>query len=235
MYFEYYIMGIILLPALILAIIAQNKVTSTFNTYSKVLSASGKTGAEVARIILDSAGLTNVQITRVRGHLTDHYDPKKKIIALSSAVYDSTSVAAVGIATHEVGHAIQYKQNYAPVKLRSALVPVTNFASNLLWPLVIVGLLFNFGASSSALGMVFVWSGIVLFGLAALLNIVTLPVEYNASNRAVKVLYRSQILTEKETEGAKKVLNAAALTYVAAMLVAVLNLLRFLLVVLDNR
>ena len=230
-YFEYYIMGIILLPAIILAIISQNKVNSTYSAYSKVLSQNGKTAAEVARLLLDSAGLTYVKIIKIAGHLTDHYDPKKQIVALSSAIHDSTSVAAIGIAAHEVGHAVQYKEKYAPVKIRAALIPITNFASTALWPLVFIGLIFGYiGTYDSPMSQGFLWAGIIFFGLAALLNIVTLPVEYNASNRATRVLYKTEILTAKETAGAKKVLSAAALTYVAAMLVSVLNLLRFLLV-----
>lgn len=232
MYLDYYIMGIILIPAIILAIVAQSKVNSAYNAYSKVIAASGKTAAEVARLLLDSAGLQHVKVQKTNGHLTDHYDPRKKIVALSSQVHDGTSVAAIGIAAHEVGHAVQYKEKYIPVKLRSALIPVTNIASATLWPLVVIGLIFNFMASSETLiGTIFIWAGIILFGLSAVLNLVTLPVEYNASNRAVRVLAKTEILTAKETAGAKKVLNAAALTYVAAMLVAVLNFIRFLLVV----
>ena len=232
---EYYTMGIILLPAIILAIIAQSKVNSTYTAYSKVLSQSGKTAAEIARLILDSANLSHIKITKVSGHLTDHYDPKKKLIALSTSVHDSTSVAAIGIAAHEVGHAVQYKEKYLPIKIRSLLIPVTNFASVMLWPLVFIGLLFNYGSTfDNPVGLFFIWAGVVVFGLAALLNIVTLPVEFNASNRAVKVLYKTQILNAKETAGAKKVLSAAAMTYVAAMLISVLNLVRFLLVVRRN-
>lgn len=230
LYYEYYLMGIILLPAIILAIIAQSRINSTYTAFSKVLSQQGKTASQVARIILDSAGLYDVEVVKVSGHLTDHYDPKKKIVALSSGVYDSTSVAAIGIAAHEVGHAVQYKQHYVPVKLRSLLVPLTNFASSMLWPLVFLGLIFNFGSTSSSFGTIFILSGVILFGLTAIFNIVTLPVEFNASNRAIKVLSKTGILNEKELDGAKKVLSAAALTYVAAMLVSVLNLIRFLLV-----
>lgn len=235
MYLEYYIMGIILLPGIILAIIAQSKVDRTFNAYSKVMSKGGHTAAEVARLILDTAGLCNIQIVRTKGHLTDHYDPKKKIVALSSSVYSSTSVAAIGIAAHEVGHAIQYKKNYTPIKVRSALIPVTNLASTMLWPLVLIGLLFSYGSTSSSFGMLFIWAGVIVFGSAVLLNIATLPVEFNASNRALKILHKSQLLTPSETQGAKKVLSAAAMTYVAAMLIAVLNLLRFLLVAVNRR
>lgn len=229
---DYYVMGIILLPAIILAVIAQNKVNTTYSAYSKMLSEGGKTAAEIARFLLDSAGLSNIAVTKVSGHLTDHYDPRKKIVALSASVYDSTSVAAIGIAAHEVGHAVQYKERYVPIKIRSVLIPATNLASTMLWPLVFIGLLFNYGSTyNNPIGLFFIWAGVAVFGLAALLNIVTLPVEFDASNRAVRVLSKTQILTSKETAGAKKVLSAAAMTYVAAMLVSVLNLVRFLLVV----
>ncbi len=232
MYLDYYIMGIILLPGLILAIIAQVKVNSAYSKYSKVIAKGNQTAFEVARLLLDTAGLKHIKINKVSGHLTDHYNPKTQSINLSSGIYNSKSIAAIGIAAHEVGHAIQYKQNYMPVKIRSLLIPVTNFASSLLWPLVIVGLLFNFMAdTTTVIGLVFIWSGIILFGLSILVNLVTLPTEFNASNRAIKVLSNSQILDSTETVGAKKVLSAAALTYVAALLVSMLNLLRFVLVV----
>lgn len=230
MYWDYYLMGIILIPGLIFAAIAQGKVNRAYSTYSKVLSKSGKTAAEVARLILDTAGCTNIAVVKISGHLSDHFDPKKKRIALSNSVHDSTSVAALGIAAHEVGHAIQNKQNYLPLKLRSLLIPITNLSSVLLWPLIIIGLVFNFAAMpGSIVGDVFLWIGVAFFGISVLLNLITLPVEYNASRRAAKILSNSQILDEKETMGAKKVLNAAALTYVAALLVSVLNLLRFLI------
>lgn len=233
MYWEYYLMGIILIPGIIFAAIAQSKVNNAYSAYSKVLSKSGKTAAEVARLILDTAGCTDITITRVNGHLSDHYNPKKKIIALSSSVHDSTSVAALGIAAHEVGHAIQYKKGYLPMKVRSLLIPITNLSSVVLWPLVIIGLIFNFVAiPGSIVGNVFLWIGIAFFGISVLLNLVTLPVEYNASNRASKILFDAQILDQTEVNGAKKVLNAAALTYVAALLVSVLNLLRFVFSIL---
>lgn len=229
MYLEYYLLGIILLPAIILAIIAQSKVNSTYSAYSKVLSQSGKPAHEVARFLLDAAGLGHIRVTRVSGHLTDHYDPKKGIVALSAGVHDSTSISALGIAAHEVGHAVQYKEKYFPIKIRAFLIPVTNFASNALWPIVFLGLILNFGAGYSSLSHIFIIAGVAVFGFAALLNIITLPVEFNASSRALRVLSHTQLLSSSETAGAKKVLSAAALTYVAAMLISVLNLVRFLL------
>lgn len=235
MYWQYYIMGIILLPALLLAIYAQTKVNTTYSTYSKMLAKSGMTASQVARILLDCAELNNVKIIQVSGNLTDYYDPKKKVLALSSTVHDSSSVAAIGVASHEVGHAIQDKNGYVPFKLRSFIIPITNFMSTLLWPLVIMGLIFNFAAvPGSIVGDVFLWCGVIIFGLAVLIDLVTLPVEYNASKRAVNTLYKTEILDATETAGAKKVLSAAALTYVAALLTSILNLIRFLLVFLLN-
>ena len=228
---DYYIMGIILLPAIILGIYAQSKVSSTFRAFSGMKAQSGKTASAYARELLDLSGLQHIKVIKVSGNLTDYYNHKKQVVALSSDVYDSTSVAALGIASHEVGHALQYKQNYVPIKIRNVLVPVANFSSKMLWPLVFLGIIFGFGSSSnSVVGLVFVWAGVILFGSAALLNILTLPVEFNASKRALVTLQATNTLTQTELNGAKKVLNAAALTYVAAMLVAVLNLVRFLLI-----
>ena len=233
LYWEYYVMGIILLPGLLLAIYAQSKVSSTYSKYSKMMSQKGMKAWEMVRLLLDCADLQNVQVIKVSGNLTDYYDHKKQVVALSSTVYDSSSVAALGVAAHEVGHALQFKNNYLPVKIRSAIIPITNISSTLLWPLVMLGLIFNFAAMPGSLvGDICLWSGVIIFGLAVLLDLVTLPVEYNASNRAVQVLSKTEILTEEETKGAKKVLGAAALTYVASLLTSILNLLRFLLVFL---
>ena len=235
MYWDYYLMGIILLPAIILAIYAQAKVSSTYAKYSKVLSKNGMTGAQVARLLLDCADLKNIKITQIGGNLTDHYNPQKQIVALSAWHNDSTSVAALGVAAHEVGHAIQEKNGYVPYKIRKFIIPVTNFLSSMLWPLVVIGLIFNFAAiPGSIVGDVLLWSGVTVFGLATLVDLVTLPVEFNASKRAINTLYKTEILDPSETAGAKKVLNAAALTYVAALLNSLLNLLRFVLVFLMN-
>lgn len=229
MYWEYYLMGIILLPALILAVWAQARVTTNFNKYNKVISSRGMKACEVARLILDAAGLKYVKVISTEGHLTDHYDPKSQVVALSTEVYNSTSVAAIGIASHEVGHAIQHAQNYTPIKIRSVLVKVSNISSALLWPLVILGLILNFGVGT-IFGNVCLWAGIIIFGVAMLFEMVTLPVEYNASKRAKQILSDSELLDSAEMVGVNKVLNAAALTYVASMLVAMLNFLRFLIV-----
>ncbi len=230
-YFEYYLMGILLIPGLILAIYAQTKVNHAVHKYSQVPASSGKTGAEVARLLLDSAGLQHIQIKRVSGNLTDYYDPKNKVLALSRTTHDSTSVAALGIATHEVGHALQYKAGYFPIKLRNIAIPLANFASAIMWPLVIIGLILSFAVlSEGALGTIFLWSGIAVFGLAVVVNLVTLPVEFNASKRATQILHDSNLLQGEENRYAKEVLDAAALTYVASLIISVLELLRFLLV-----
>lgn len=227
---DYYLMGIILLPAILLGIYAQSRVSSTFRAFSSVKAQVGKPASQIARELLDLAGLNHIKVIGVSGNLTDYYNHKKQVVALSDSVYNSTSVAAIGIAAHEVGHALQYKQNYLPIKIRNDLIPLANVTSRLLWPLVFLGIIFNFGASANtSLGLIILWAGVVLFGAAALLNIVTLPVEFNASKRALVTLKATNNLTTTELAGAKKVLKAAALTYVAAMLVAVLNLVRFLL------
>lgn len=234
MYWEYYVMGVILLPGLILALIAQAKVSVNFKKYSQVMSKNNMKACDVARLILDSAGLKQVQIRKVDGELTDYYDPKSQTVSLSNSVYDSTSVAAIGVACHEVGHALQYAQNYAPVKMRMFLVKACNISSNLLWPLVLIGLVLNVGLNSVA-GLVCMWAGVAIFGLSVIFNLVTLPVEYNASGRAKSILSNAQILDSEEMEGVNKVLNSAALTYVAALVVSILNLLRFVIVMRNNK
>ena len=210
----------VLIP-LIISLIAQAKVTSTFRKYSQVASVRGVTAAEVARKILDSNGQRNVAVERVSGNLTDHYDPRTNTVRLSESVYDSASVSAIGVAAHECGHAAQHAQNYLPIKIRSALVPVANLGSHLALPLVIIGLLFS---ASSILVDIGIWLyvGVVAF------SVVTLPVEFNASRRAIKVIESSYILADGEIEGAKKVLGAAAMTYVASTFAAVMSLLRLL-------
>ncbi|MBQ9731093.1 MAG: zinc metallopeptidase [Bacilli bacterium] len=208
---------LMVLPAFIFASWASSKVNSTFNMYSNEYSRSGKTGADVARRVLDEHGLTHIRIERVSGKLTDHYDPKNNVIRLSSSVYDSTSVAAIGVACHEVGHAIQYKEGYFPIKLRNAIIPLINFSSRLAMPLILIGILLSsLGEGYSIVAYI----GVALFGVAVLFQLITLPVEYNASNRAIKQLDNSYILDSYELDGAKKVLNAAALTYVASLAIA---------------
>lgn len=235
MYFQYYLMGIILIPGILLATYAQYKVKSTYNKFGRVFSSCGLTASEFIKKLMFATDTQYLQIKSIPGHLTDHYDPIREEICLSQDVYSSNSVAALGIACHEFGHALQKKEKYFPYQIRRMLVPITNFASSLLWPLVIIGLVFNFGVEAGGvMGDIFLWSGIAVFGSAVLFNLATLPVEFNASNRAIKILKASGTLTEEEIQGTKKVLTAAALTYVASLLVSILNLLRFLLVVLSR-
>lgn len=216
---------IILIPALIIAAWAQFNISSTFNKYSAVYSSRGYTGKDVTRMILDAYGLYDISIEMIGGKLSDHYDPQSRVVRLSRDVYAGTSIAAIGVAAHEVGHAIQHKEGYIPLKLRSALVPVANLGSNASWILFILGLIFSFKP--------LVTIGIVLFCATVLFQVVTLPVEFNASNRAIAVLDAKGILVGDEVKGARKVLNAAALTYVASVITAIAQLLR--LIVLSRR
>lgn len=218
---------IVLLPALIFAAYAQFKVSSTYNRFSRVDNRNGWTAAEVARRILDSNGLHDVQIQRISGNLTDNYNPSTNIISLSDSVYSSKSVAAIGVAAHECGHAVQYALGYAPIRIRSALVSVTNFGSNAGMILLLIGLLF----SSYTLATV----GIVMYSTVAVFQAVTLPVEFNASRRALDTLEADGILCSDEIPYAKKVLSAAAMTYVAALLSSLSTIFRFLLIVGGGR
>ena len=218
---------VLVLPAVILALAAQSNVSSTFNKFSRVPSHIGITGAEAARRIMEQNGIYDVRIERVSGHLTDHYDPSKKVLRLSETVYSNSSIAAIGVAAHETGHAIQHARGYAPLSLRTLFVPLANFGSRLAMPLILLGLLFSF---SSSMGNSLITLGIILFGLSVVFTIITLPVEINASRRAIACLESGKILFNDEVEGAKKVLRAAAMTYVASTAVAVANLLRLILV-----
>ena len=206
---------------LILTMIASAQVKSTFNAYSKVRSMSGMTGAMAAEQVLHSCGIYDVYIQRVSGQLTDHYDPRSKVLRLSDSTYGSASVAAVCVAAHECGHAVQDQVHYGPLVLRSTLVPLANFGSQLSWPIFFAGLIFSMKPLLTA--------GIVLFSLAVLFQLVTLPVEFNASSRALKILQERHILTSQELTGGKKVLRAAALTYVAAVASSLLQLLRLII------
>ena len=212
---------ILIIIAAIISLIAQGLVKSTFSRYSKVAGARGITGAQAAEIILRANGINDVTVQRVSGSLTDHYDPRNKTLNLSDAVYASTSVAAVGVAAHECGHAIQHARGYAPLSFRSALVPVANIGSQLSWLFIILGIFFG---GSHTLIMI----GILMFSAAVLFQLVTLPVEFNASGRALKLLSETGILQKDEVSDTRKVLSAAALTYVAAAATAVLQLLRLL-------
>ncbi len=214
---------ILLIPALLLGLFAQYRVSSTFNRFSKVRSGRGLTGAQGARMLLDSAGLGFVSVESAPGRLSDHYDPRSKVLRLSRDVAESDSLAALGVAAHEAGHAIQDAEGYAPMKLRSTLVPVANIGSNFGFILFFVGLIM--GRVPLLMNL-----GIVLFSAAVLFTIVTLPVEINASRRALRQLSARGILVSTEVDGARKVLSAAALTYVAAALMAILNLVRLILI-----
>lgn len=220
-YMLYYATGVIMIPVLLFSFYCQIKVKRAFRRYSSVHAMCGMTGAQAAARLLQLNGITDVQIRQIGGTLTDYYDPKNKEICLSGDVYNATSVAAIGVACHEAGHACQHAQGYAPLKIRNAAIPATRIGSSLGIPLVL-------------LGMVFTWRplimvGIVLYALVALFQLLTLPVEFNASRRALQTIESNQILTEQEYRGAKKVLTAAALTYVAALASALATLLRLLL------
>lgn len=220
---SYYLLLIV--PALIICTIAQIRVSTTFSRYSSLPSRRGLTGAEVARQMLDRNGLRDVAVEAIRGNLTDHYDPAKRVVRLSDTVYGSTSVAAIGVAAHETGHAIQHAQAYLPLKFRTAIFPVVRFSSAIALPLAILGLIVGWAPLTDF--------GILLFSLIVLFQLVTLPVEFNASTRAITALDDMGILSAEELSPAKKVLHAAALTYVASALMAIANLLRLLL--LRNR
>ena len=213
---------ILVIFALLLSLFASFGVKATFSKYDKVANSRGLTGADVARKILDSNGLSDVKVERVSGSLTDHFDPRTNVVRLSDATYASNSVGAIGVSAHECGHAIQYKKGYAPIKIRNSIVPVVNIGNRLAMPLFLLGLIL--GSYNLAL------FGAALFGLVLVFQLVTLPVEFNASRRALKILDEDQILTDSETKGAGKVLTAAAMTYVAAVAATALQLLRLLLI-----
>lgn len=217
---------VIVLPCLILSMWASNKVNSTFKRYSTQRSMRGITGAEAAQRVLRANGVTNVRIERVSGNLTDHFDPKTNVIRLSDSVHSNTSTAAIGVACHEAGHAVQYAQNYAPIKLRAAIVPITNLGSQLAMPLILLGIVLTFLGNFS---YVLVYIGIACFSLSVIFQLVTLPVEFNASNRALRAIEQGNLLTDEELKGAKKTLSAAAMTYVAATAVAMAQLLRLVI------
>ena len=223
---------ILVLPFVILSMIASSSVNSTFKKYSNVFSLRGLTGAEAARRVLEDNGVLDVNIERVSGHLTDHYDPKTNVIRLSDSVYDSTSVAAIGVACHEAGHAVQHAENYAPVKIRTALVPITNIGSKLSIPLIFIGIALSYLGSFYSM---IAYIGVALFGLSVIFQLVTLPTEFNASRRAINAVSNNGILTDDEVKGARKVLTAAAMTYVAALAVSVMQMLRLFLLVSGSR
>ncbi len=216
----------IVLPCFLLALLASARVNSTFRRYAKQISTRHITGHDAAMRVLRANGVYDVQIQRVSGNLTDHYDPKANVIRLSDSVYDSASTAAIGVACHEAGHAVQYAQEYFPIKIRAAIIPVTSIGSRLAMPLILLGILFgSFGNYSYSL----VYLGIALFALSLVFQLITLPVEFNASRRAMETIRNTEILTEEEQKGARKTLTAAAMTYVAAVAVSAAQLLRLIL------
>lgn len=217
---------VLVLPCVLLSLWASSNVNSTFRRYSKQLSMRHLTGAQAAQRVLSANGVTGVRIERVNGNLTDHFDPKANVIRLSDSVYASTSTAAIGVACHEAGHAVQYAVGYAPIRLRSAIIPITNFGSKLAMPLILLGLVLNFAQGFSYF---FVYLGIACFGLSLVFQLVTLPVEFNASRRALTTIEDTGILSVEEQRGARKTLRAAALTYVAATATALAQLLRLLI------
>lgn len=229
-----YLYGLVIFT-LIFSMWAQFHVNSTFNKYSKVPTASGMTGYDAARLILDSFGLRHVKIERISGSLTDHYDPKSNIIRLSESVYGASTVAALGVAAHEAGHAVQYAVGYFPIKLRMAIIPVCNIGSRLAIPLIIVGMLIGSAAGSSELGYLIAMIGVIGYGLLAFFQLVTLPVEFNASSRAIKALDKYSSMGSSELSSARKVLSAAALTYVAAFFASLVQFLRLFLIVSNSR
>ncbi len=216
---------VLVLPCIILSMWASSNVNSTFKKYSRQLSSRRITGADAAQRVLSANGVTGVRIERVAGNLTDHFDPRTNVIRLSDSVYSATSTAAIGVACHEAGHAVQYAQSYAPIKLRAAIIPITNFGSKLAMPLILLGLILPFASDFS---YTLVYLGIACFGLSLIFQLVTLPVEFNASRRAMAAIERANILTEEEQRGARKTLKAAALTYVAATATALAQLLRLI-------
>lgn len=228
----YYLL--LVLPAMLFSLWASARVNGTFKRYSQMRNARGMTGADAARAVLAANGVTGVRIERISGNLTDHYDPRDNVIRLSDGVYDAATPAAVGVAAHEAGHAVQYATNYAPIKIRAAIVNVTNIGSRLSIPLIVIGLLLMSIRSLAAYSDFFYYValfGVLCFGLCVVFQLVTLPTEYNASSRAKQAIERCNLLTVEEQAGVKKVLSAAALTYVAALTVAIANFLRLLMIV----
>ena len=230
LYFDYtYILFMI--PCIIISLICQVRVKTAFSKYGSIPNSRGMTGAQAAEYVLRQNGVTDVRIECVKGKLTDHYDPRNNVIRLSEAVYNVNSVAAVGVAAHEAGHAVQTAKNYTPNKIRGAILPVARIGSSISWILIMLGFLFAYRSSSNPAGMYLLYGGIILFSASVLFTIVTLPVEFDASRRALKCIREGNLLREDEYKGAKSVLTAAAMTYVASAVTAIMQLLRLLLIV----
>ncbi len=226
----YFIVGLLILPGIIYGIIAQISVTTSFNKYDKIENKHGLTASEVAQKLLDGAGINDVTIHHIKGDLTDNYDPRNKTLNLSDATYNSKSVAALGVAAHEVGHAIQHHEGYRPLKIRSFFVPIVNFASRMFWVVFLVGIILTIVSTAwSEAGQILVWVSVAMYGGSTLFYMITVPVEYNASKRALKHLDELNLLDQDELPHAKKVLNAAAQTYVSSLVISALYFLRFFL------
>lgn len=223
---------VLVLPCILLSLWASANVNSTFKRYSTQYSRRGLTGAEAAERVLRANGVTGVRIERISGDLTDHFDPRSNVIRLSDNVYGNTSTAAIGVACHEAGHAVQYAQDYVPIRIRSAVIPATNLGSKLAMPLILIGLLIN---SLGDFSYFLIYLGIACFGLSLIFQLVTLPVEFDASHRAMETIAQTELLTQEEQQGARKTLRAAALTYVAATAVALSQLLRLIVLFGGNR
>ena len=218
---------VLVLPFIILSMWASSNVNSTFKKYAKQYSVRRLTGADAAQRVLSANGVSGVRIERISGNLTDHYDPRTNVIRLSDSVFSSTSTAAIGVACHEAGHAVQYAQSYAPIKIRAAIIPITNFGSKLAMPLILLGTVLPIIGEFS---YVLVYIGIACFGLSVLFQLITLPVEFNASRRAMEAIQSAGLLTDEEQKGAKKTLKAAAMTYVAATATALAQMLRLIII-----
>lgn len=231
---NYWLYLLLMLICIIFSSYAQYKVKSSYDKYATMPSKNGLPAEVISRNILDSAGLNNIQIKQVSGHLSDYYHHSKKEIGLSNSVYGNTTVSAIAVATHEVGHAIQYKNKSILAISRKILVPICNIGSYLMWPLIIIGLILNFGAVSTT-GDIFLYVGVGIFALSTLISLITVPLERDASRRAIKILQESNTLDQEEIAGAKEVLNAASLTYIASLLISVINLLRFALIFLPRK
>ncbi len=234
LYWIYYVLGIVMIPGIILGIWAQIKVQTTFNEYNRIETKHGKKAHEVTRYMLDGGGATNTKINAINGELTDNYNPTTDTISLSQSVYNNSTIAAIGVTAHEIGHVFQHKQGYAPVKIRKALVPMLNISSLLCWPLIIIGLIMELTYYTTTADWLLL-IGIILYGLNIVFCLVTLPVELNASKRAYKMLVSTGEMDMEEADGVKKVLNAAAWTYVAALITSILSLFRLLLFVFMAR
>lgn len=230
----YYILGIVMIPGLILGIWAQSKVYSTFNQYNKIQTKHGKTSSEVARFMLDSGGCIDTKIQPIRGNLTDNFNPKTNTVSLSEAVYNQSSIASIGVTAHEIGHVFQHREGYGPIKVRNALVPVMNISGFLMWPLILIGLIMEMTYYVTFADW-FIYIGLGLYALNIVFCLITLPIELNASKRAEKMLLATGEMDQEEAKGVKKVLNAAAWTYVAALVTSILSLLRLVLFVFMMR